>query len=120
MSRPDFNSAHRVSVLSLDGKVGVFSCEEDPRTFDTTSFPVGSVYFRTDGTTWKRIGMAASDWVQECQQHPQIQHPQIRPSDRHPCPWLQVVRAIQAVSTDVTVLRLIQTMSIEINHEHHH
>ncbi|MBF0181323.1 MAG: hypothetical protein HQM03_14975 [Magnetococcales bacterium] len=109
MSTPDFASAFRVGTLSLDGKVGVFSGDEDPRRLDTNSFPVGSVYFRTDGTTWKRTGPGPSDWMRECQQ---------RPTTRHGCPWLQVVRAIQAISTEVAVLRLIQGMSTEIHCEH--
>ncbi|MBF0191630.1 MAG: hypothetical protein HQL99_10910 [Magnetococcales bacterium] len=108
---PDFTSAYRVRSLSLDGNVGLFSGAEDPRTVDTSTFPVGSVYFQTDGTTWKRIGPGASRWVKE-------------PSRKShtPCPWLQVVKAIQAVSTEATVLRLIQTMSSDIpnHHECHH
>lgn len=106
MATPDFNSAFRVGSLSLDGQVGVFSGDEDPRTINTSSFPVGSVYFQTDGTTWKRIGLAASAWVKDGQ----------RPANRTSrpvCPWLQVVRAIQAISTEASVLRLIQTMSVE-------
>jgi hypothetical protein len=117
MAVPDFDSAFAVRTLSLQGKVGVFASEADPRTVDTSSFPVGSVCFQTDGTTWKRIGPAASAWVKE------EGHQHAHSSPRHQtCPWLQVVRAIQAVSTEVTVLRLIQTMSADITreHEHHH
>ncbi|MBF0108761.1 MAG: hypothetical protein HQL76_06260 [Magnetococcales bacterium] len=111
MTTPDFTSAYRVRCLSLDGHVGIFSGDEDPRTMDTSSFPVGSVYFQTDGTTWKRTGPAASAWIKDGQPNPRGDG----------CPWLQVVRAVQATSTEAQVLRLIQMMSMgtRCNHEHH-
>ena len=59
----DFTSAFRVKSLSLQDKVGVFAGDADPRTVDTSSFPVGSVYFQTDGTAWKRSSIDASAWV---------------------------------------------------------
>jgi hypothetical protein len=63
MAAPDFKSAFRTKSLSLSDKVGIFAGVEDPRTFDTSSFPVGSLYFQTDGTAWKRSGSEASAWV---------------------------------------------------------
>ncbi|MBF0629309.1 MAG: hypothetical protein HQL91_13920 [Magnetococcales bacterium] len=59
----DFSTSFRVRSLSLSDKVGVFAGAEDPRSFDTSSFPVGSLYFQTDGTAWKRIGAEVSAWV---------------------------------------------------------
>ena len=111
MTPPDFNSAHRVRCLSLGGHVGVFAGNEDPRNMETSSYPVGSVYFRTDGSTWKRMATA---WVKEG-------HQQGHQAPGDACPWLQVVRAVQAISTEAQVLRLIQTMSmgIQCHHEYH-
>lgn len=59
----DFGKAYRVNALSLGDKIGVFQGEVDPREIDTASFPVGSMYFQTDGTVWKRSGADASAWV---------------------------------------------------------
>lgn len=63
MAIPNFNRANRVNALSLGDKVGVFSGDADPRTIDTSTFPVGSIYFQTDGTAWKRSGSDSSAWV---------------------------------------------------------
>lgn len=63
MSTPNFKSANCIRSLSFHGKIGMFSGDSDPRTIDTSSFPVGSVYFQTDGTAWKRSGSDASAWV---------------------------------------------------------
>ena len=59
----NFNRAYRTEVLSLGDNIGLFSGIQPPTTFDTSTFPVGSVYFQTDGTMWKRKGMGPSDWV---------------------------------------------------------
>ena len=59
-----FNRAYRVDVLSLGDNVGLFSGANPPATIDTSTFPVGSVYFQTDGTVWKRINMDANGWVE--------------------------------------------------------
>ncbi|MEO5355354.1 MAG: hypothetical protein H7835_19370 [Magnetococcus sp. XQGC-1] len=59
----DFQSAYRVRCLSLDDKIGLFTGDADPRLLDTASCPVGSAYFQTDGTLWKRRGILPSDWV---------------------------------------------------------
>ena len=57
-----FNRAYRIDVLSLGDNVGLFSGANPPATIDTSTFPVGSVYFQTDGTVWKRIRMDADGW----------------------------------------------------------
>ncbi|MEO5354915.1 MAG: hypothetical protein H7835_17105 [Magnetococcus sp. XQGC-1] len=57
-----FNRAYTVEALSLGDRIGLFSGANAPSTMDTSSFPVGSVYFQTDGTVWKRITPAADGW----------------------------------------------------------
>ena len=57
-----FNRAYRVDALSLGDKIGLLSGELSPVVMDTATFPVGSVYFQTDGTVWKRITTAADGW----------------------------------------------------------
>ena len=59
-----FNRAYRVDVLSLGDNVGLFSGANPPATIDTSTFPVGSVYYQTDGRVWKRINMDANGWVE--------------------------------------------------------
>ena len=58
-----FNRAYRVDVLSLGDNVGLFSGDVPPSTMDTSTFPVGSVYFQTDGPVWKRMSMDADGWA---------------------------------------------------------
>ena len=58
-----FNRAYRVDALSLEDKIGLFSGIQPPTAIDTATFPVGSAYFQTDGTVWRRIGVNAADWV---------------------------------------------------------
>ena len=58
-----FSRAYRVDVLSLGDNVGLLSGANPPSTVDTSTFPVGSVYFQTDGTVWKRIRMDADGWA---------------------------------------------------------
>ncbi|MBF0141099.1 MAG: hypothetical protein HQL74_12575 [Magnetococcales bacterium] len=59
----NFKNAQSVKAISLLGKIGIFGGDSDPRVIDTESYPVGSVYFQTDGTAWKRSGADASAWV---------------------------------------------------------
>lgn len=59
----NFGRAFRVNSLSLQDKIGVFTGDADPRVVDTTEAPVGSVYFQTGGSAWKRSGSDASAWV---------------------------------------------------------
>ena len=59
----DFAHAYRVEALSIGDKVGIFTSNADPRTLNTSACPVGSAYFQTDGTVWRRIGVNAADWV---------------------------------------------------------
>ena len=58
-----FNRAYRVDVLSLGDNVGLFSGANSPATIDTSTFPIGSVYYQTDGTVWKRMSMDADGWA---------------------------------------------------------
>ncbi len=59
----DFNHGYRVETVSLGDNVGLFSGALSPVAIDTSTFPVGSVYFQTNGTVWKRKGAGPSDWV---------------------------------------------------------
>ena len=58
-----FNRAYRVDVLSLGDNIGLLSGALSPADIDTSTFPVGSVYFQTDGTVWKRLSMDADGWA---------------------------------------------------------
>ena len=58
-----FQRAYRVDVLSLGDNIGLLSGANPPATIDTSTFPVGSVYFQTDGTVWKRISVNADGWA---------------------------------------------------------
>lgn len=59
-----FDHAYRVDVLSLGDNVGLFSGELPPSTMDTSTFPVGSVYYQTDGRVWKRTSPDADGWTE--------------------------------------------------------
>lgn len=58
-----FERGYRVDTLSLGDNVGLFSGANPPAAINTASFPIGSFYWQTDGTVWKRRGMGPSDWV---------------------------------------------------------
>lgn len=51
-----FDRAHSVRVLSLDDEVGLFGGSLPPDQADDGSFPLGSLYLRTNGTVWRKTG----------------------------------------------------------------
>ncbi|MBF0423793.1 MAG: hypothetical protein HQL73_12470 [Magnetococcales bacterium] len=59
-----FDHAHRVNALSLGDNVGLVSGDLPPSAVDTSSFPIGSVYFQTNGRVWKRFSTDASGWME--------------------------------------------------------
>ncbi|MBF0098354.1 MAG: hypothetical protein HQM04_12450 [Magnetococcales bacterium] len=59
----DFKHAYRVEMLSIGDNIGLLSGVQSPTGIDTTDIPVGSLFFQTDGTLWKRKGEGATDWV---------------------------------------------------------
>ena len=63
MNALDFNHAYRVEAVSIGDNIGLFSGVQSPVVADTSGIPVGSVFFQTDGTIWKRAGLGPSDWV---------------------------------------------------------
>ena len=58
-----FNRAYRVDALSLGDKIGLLSGDLSPVVMDTATFPVGSVYYQTNGTVWKRLTTDSNGWV---------------------------------------------------------
>jgi len=63
MNALDFKHAYRVELLSLGDNIGLLSGVQSPTGLDTTDIPVGSVFFQTDGTVWRRISDDASGWM---------------------------------------------------------
>ena len=63
MNALDFKHAYRVEMLSIGDNIGLLSGVQPPTGIDTTDIPVGSVFFQTDGTVWRRINDDASGWV---------------------------------------------------------
>ncbi|MBF0399674.1 MAG: hypothetical protein HQL90_02785 [Magnetococcales bacterium] len=63
MNALDFNHAYRVEAVSIGDNIGLFSGVQPPVMVNTSGIPVGSAFFQTDGTIWKRAGPGPSDWV---------------------------------------------------------
>ena len=59
----DFNRGYRSEVFDIGGVVGLFASTEDPRTIDTTTFPIGTLCLRTTGEIWQRKTAAADGWL---------------------------------------------------------
>lgn len=53
-----------VEGILLEGGAAVFSGSADP-SIALLQAPVGSMYLRTDGTTWKKIGPLQNEWQME-------------------------------------------------------
>ena len=47
-------------ILIEDGSA-IASGSEDPTLF-TTEYPIGSIYLRTNGETWKKTGSQLNEW----------------------------------------------------------
>ena len=60
---PNYDRGYRSQAFDVDALVGIFACAEDPRTIDTSTFPLGSICLRTNGETWKRVTAAADGWI---------------------------------------------------------
>ena len=50
-----------VEELLIENGSAIGSGSEDPRDF-TTEYPIGSLYLRTNGELWKKIGSQDNEW----------------------------------------------------------
>ena len=57
-----FDRAHEVRSLSLNNVVGLFAGVGTPESEDDGTWPVGSTYYRSDGTSYQKTAMPTT-WV---------------------------------------------------------
>lgn len=82
----DINHAFNVEQgISLSDKVGIFEGDADPSVTGEAA-PVGSLYLRTDGTIWSKIGPLDTDWLHNLPAGGVINHAELQglANDDHP------------------------------------
>ena len=59
------DSYFEVDGLTINDKVDILSGANDPRAGTGTDARMGSMYLRSNGETWKKVGIGPMDWAME-------------------------------------------------------
>lgn len=82
----DINLAFNVEQgIALGDTVGIFYGNTDPSIIGEAA-PIGSLYLKTDGTIWSKIGTQDTDWLHNLPAGGVINHAELQglANDDHP------------------------------------